>query len=69
MEKEDSQVPENKKDNLQNKTNQWIDKAEAIIDEAAEKIHKSDSYQKTGKAVDKVTRKIFREAGRWWGKF
>ncbi len=46
----------------------WIDKAEAYIDEAAEKIHQSDAYRKAGKSMESATKKIFRQAGKWWGK-
>lgn len=53
--------PERKKDN-------WIDKAEEFIDETSEKIHKSEAYRKADKSVEETTKKIFRKAGKWWGK-
>ncbi len=68
MEKENNRKPEKKKENFQEKADQWIDKAEEFIDETTEKIHKSNAYHKTGQSVEKATKKIFRKAGRWWGK-
>lgn len=55
-------TPEKKKDET------WIDKAEAKIDETAEKIHKSDAYKKADKKLEDATKKLFRKAGRLWGK-
>lgn len=69
MEKDSNQTSEKKKENLQDKANQWVDKAEAFIDGAAEDIHKSDTYRKADQSVEKVTKLIFRKAGKWWGKF
>ncbi|MDD2381373.1 MAG: hypothetical protein WCY58_00910 [Mariniphaga sp.] len=46
----------------------WVDKAEKYIDESAEKIYNSDTYRKADKSFEEVTKKIFRKAGRWWGK-
>ncbi len=43
------------------KDQNWIEKTEAKIDETAEKIHKSEAYHKADK-------KLFRKAGRLWGK-
>lgn len=57
--------PENKMDNQEKSL---LDKAEAYIDDAAEKLHQSEAYRKAGKAAENVTKKIFRNAGRWWGK-
>jgi hypothetical protein len=56
------------KENNHNKKDGWIDKTEAYIDETAEKIHQSNTYRKAGKSAEDVTRKLFRKAGRWWGK-
>lgn len=55
-------TPEEKKD--QN----WIEKTEAKIDEAAEKIHQSEAYRKADKKLEDATQKLFRKAGRLWGK-
>lgn len=46
----------------------WINKAEEYIDETAEKIHQSDAYRKADESVEKATKKIFRQAGKLWGK-
>ncbi len=46
----------------------WIDRAEAKIDEAAEKIHQSEAYRKADEKLEDVTKKLFRKAGRLWGK-
>lgn len=56
-----------KKDTLK-KDESWIEKTEAFIDEAADKIHKSDTYRKADESLEQVTKKLFRKAGRWWGK-
>ncbi|MFW6290591.1 MAG: hypothetical protein ACOC0R_06450 [Mariniphaga sp.] len=69
MEKDSNQMPEKKKENLQEKANQWVDKAEAFIDGATEEIHKSETYRKADQSVEKAARLIFRKAGKWWGKF
>ena len=68
MELDKNKKPEKKKENSQDKAETWIDKTEAFIDDAAEKIHKSDTYRKADKSVEKVTKNIFRKAGRLWGK-
>jgi hypothetical protein len=57
-----------KKENTEGKKESWIEKTEAFIDNAAEKIHQSDLYHKADKSVEDATKKIFRKAGRWWGK-
>jgi len=57
-----------KKEDTQKKNESWINKTEAFIDEAAEKIHKSDTYRKADESLEQVTKKLFRKAGRWWGK-
>jgi len=38
------------------------------MDEAAEKIHESKAYKKANKSLGEATKKLFRAAGRWWGK-
>ena len=58
--------PEKKEDKAEQKD--WIEKAEDFIDDTAEKIHKSDTYKKADKSVEEATKKIFRQAGKWWGK-
>lgn len=63
-----NQEPEKKEENTTDKTDQWINKAEAFIDKTTEKIHQSDAYRETGKAVETATKKMFRQAGKWWGK-
>ncbi len=68
MEQESKQKPEKNEDSNPDKTTQWIDKAEEFIDDAADKIHQSDAYRKAGKSVESATKKIFRQAGKWWGK-
>ncbi len=45
-----------------------IEKAEDFMDEAAEKIHKSETYRKAGNSIEKATLSLFRKAGKWWGK-
>ncbi len=69
MTQEKNKVPKNNKENSAVKTDQWIDKAEAFIDNAAEKVHKSDTYKTAGKTAEKATKAIFRKAGKWWGKY
>jgi len=60
---------ENKKEDSQKKDDiSWIEKAEAKIDETAEKIHQSEAYRKADKKLEEATKKLFRQAGRWWGK-
>ncbi len=68
MEQDKNKKPEKKKENIQDKAEQWIDKAEEFMDDASKKIHQSDAYKKTGQSIEKATIKIFRKAGRWWGK-
>lgn len=50
------------------KSGSWVKKAEDWMDETAEKIHESEAYQKADKSLEEATRKLFRKAGRWWGK-
>lgn len=66
METEKKHQPE--KENIQEKTDKWIDKAEEFIDEAAEKIHRSETYKKVDQTAEKATKKLFRQAGKLWGK-
>lgn len=68
MEKKSNPVPENKKESFQDRADQWVDKAETFIDNAAEEIHKSKTYRKADQSVEKATKQLFRKAGRWWGK-
>jgi hypothetical protein len=68
MKQDSSGKPEKEKESPPNNKTQWVDKAEAFIDETAEKIHQSETYKKAGKSVESATKKIFREAGKWWGK-
>lgn len=68
MNPEKKQEPEKKKENLEPKTDSWIEKAEKVIDDAAEKIHSSDTYKKADQAAEKATKSIFRQAGKLWGK-
>lgn len=69
MNKDDiNQEPGDRKEENRNESKEWINKAEAFIDETAEKIHESDAYRETGKVVEAATKKLFREAGKWWGK-
>ena len=68
MKPEKGQEPEKKKKTIQNKTDSWIEKAEEFIDETAEKIHQSETYRKADQSAEKVTKKLFRQAGKLWGK-
>ncbi|MDD4108616.1 MAG: hypothetical protein PHH93_07850 [Prolixibacteraceae bacterium] len=68
MKQEKNKEPEKEKENTQNKTKDWIAKAEKFIDDTTEKIHNSETYRKADKSVEKATKKIFRQAGRLWGK-
>lgn len=49
-------------------SSQWVRKAEEMIDDAAEKIHQSELYRETGKVMESATKKLFRQAGKLWGK-
>jgi hypothetical protein len=66
MEPKNTKKPEKKK--AQDTAKKWIDKAEAAIDDASDKIYNSETYQKAGRSVEKTTLDIFRKAGKWWGK-
>lgn len=68
METEENNKRENPRSPAPKKDEKWLDKAEAKIDEAAEKIHQSEAYRKADKKMEEVTKKLFRKAGRWWGK-
>lgn len=68
MKKDNNPQPEKNQESKPDKTNEWIAKAEAYIDEAADKIHQSEAYRRTGKSVESATKKLFRQAGKWWGK-
>ena len=57
-----------KKEDPRQKNESWIDKAETFIDEASEKIHNSETYRKADQKLENATKKLFRKAGRWWGK-
>jgi len=50
------------------KEESWIDKANDFLDEKAEQIHQSETYKKADESVEKATKKLFRKAGRLWGK-
>ena len=69
MELKQNKEPEKKKENSPNITEQWIDKAEAFIDDTADKIHKSDTYKKADQSFEKASKSIFRKAGSLWGNF
>jgi hypothetical protein len=67
--KQDNNPDQDKKEDIKSdNTPGWIERTEAFIDEAADKIHQSDTYRKAGKSVESATKKIFRQAGKWWGK-
>jgi len=68
MEQEKHKRPEKKSKTLEEKTDEWIEKAESFIDDTAEMIHNSDPYRKVGKQIDKSTQSLLKKAGRWWGK-
>ena len=68
MEAEKNQDQEKEQETIQNKSVTWIEKTEEFIDDAAEKLHQSETYRKAGKSAEKVTKKLFRQAGKLWGK-
>jgi hypothetical protein len=68
MEQDKNKEPEKKKENIQDKAGKWIDKAEEFIDDTADKIHESETYRKVDKSMENATKKIFRKAGKLWGK-
>ncbi len=53
---------------LGKKADEWIEKANDKMDEAAEKLHNSEAYRKADKSMEEATKKLFRNVGRWWGK-
>lgn len=59
---------EKKKGFVDGITDKLIDKAEELIDDTADKIYKSEPYQKAGKSMEKAILNLFRKAGKWWGK-
>ena len=68
MEPEKNMEEEKKKSSADGIADKMINKAEDFIDETAEKIHKSETYRKAGKSMEKATLSLFRKAGKWWGK-
>jgi len=68
MEQDKNRIPGKKKENIHDKAGKWIDRAEEFIDETSDKIYKSDTYRKADQSMEKATKKIFRKAGRLWGK-
>jgi len=68
MEQDKNLKPEKKKESIQDKADQWINKTEEFIEDAAEKIHESETYRKADQSIEKATKKLFRKAGRLWGK-
>ena len=59
---------ENQKASQPEKPKSWVEKTEEMIDEAAEKIHKSETYKKVDRSMENATKKLFRSAGKLWGK-
>ena len=59
---------EKKKGKVDGMADKLIEKAEDFMDEAADKIYKSETYKKAGDTIEKATLSIFRKAGKWWGK-
>ena len=68
MEPEKNMEEEKKKGTVDGIADKMIEKAEDFMDEAADKIYKSEPYQKAGKSMEKATLGIFCKAGKWWGK-
>jgi hypothetical protein len=68
MKQEKEQNPGKNKKKETKETDSWVDKAHDYIDEKAERIHQSEGYQKADKTVEDATKKLFRTAGKWWGK-
>ena len=68
MKTDNNNDTEKKKETPEEKTDKWIEKANDYIDDAAEKIHESEAYKKTGRSAEKATKKLFRSAGKLWGK-
>lgn len=59
---------EKKKGSVDGIADKLIEKAEDFMDEAADKIYKSEPYRKAGNSMEKATLSIFRKAGKFWGK-
>ena len=68
METDKNMEGEKKKNAVDGFTDKLIDKAEDFMDEAADKIYKSEPYKKAGKSMEKATLSLFRKAGKYWGK-
>lgn len=68
MEKDKQNIPEKKTENTLDKSKNWIEKTEDLIDEATDKMYNSNTYKKAGRTAEKATLSIFRKAGKWWGK-
>jgi len=68
MESEKNSEGEKKKGTVDGIDDEMINKAEDIMDDAADKIYNSEPYQKAGKSMEKATLGLFRKAGKWWGK-
>lgn len=56
------------KESQKGKSKSWVEKAGDWMDEKAENIHESETYRKADQKLEDTTKKIFRKAGRWWGK-
>ncbi|NQU87464.1 MAG: hypothetical protein HQ541_17050, partial [Mariniphaga sp.] len=52
MEQDKNKELEKIGENIQDKEKNWIDKAEEFIDETADKIHESKTYQKADKSLE-----------------
>ena len=68
MEQNKKKQDEKKKENSRDNEKTWIDKAEEFIDDTADKIHESKTYKKADQSVEEATKKLFRKAGKLWGK-
>lgn len=68
MQEENKKPGETENTSKNKKDETWIDKAETKIDETVEKIHQSEAYRKADKKLEDTTKKLFRKAGRLWGK-
>ena len=68
METDINKEAEKTLESKEEKPKSWIEKTEEAIDNAAEKIHKSETYRKVDESMEKASKKIFRSAGKWWAK-
>jgi len=68
MEQDNKKETKKEKENVREKEKNWIGKTEEFMDETADKIYESKTYEKAGKTLENATIKIFRSAGRLWGK-